>query len=99
MDPKFGKKVVCQNCTIKFYTLGKKDPKCPSCGQAYMEDQLLNQPVQNLQQSANQPTEKKPTNLKDIEEMDTQENDEDSDIISLDEQASIEETEENLENN
>ena len=36
-DIKFGKKVVCRNCGVKFYDLNRKPATCPSCGTEYIE--------------------------------------------------------------
>ena len=35
--PEFGKKVICNNCGVKFYDLNRKPATCPSCGTEYTE--------------------------------------------------------------
>ena len=36
-DIKFGKKVVCSNCEVKFYDLNRKPAICPHCGTEYVD--------------------------------------------------------------
>ncbi len=88
MDPKFGKKITCE-CGKKWYTLKKTNPKC-SCGKT-LEDQSIEAiPVVQVEKpQAKQPIKKEV----DIDKIDEADNSEDN-IISLEEQAEIENEEE-----
>ena len=35
--PEFGKKVICNNCEVKFYDLNRKPAICPHCGIEYVD--------------------------------------------------------------
>lgn len=88
MDPKFGKKITCE-CGKKWYTLKKTNPKC-SCGKT-LEDQSI-EIIPVIQQE--QPQPKEPVKKEeDIAKLDEVDNSEDN-IISLEEQAEIENEEE-----
>ena len=88
MDPKFGKKITCE-CGKKWYTLNKTNPKC-SCGKT-LEDQSIEAipVIQQEKPQAKQPIKKEV----DIDKIDEADNSEDN-IISLEEQAEIENEEE-----
>ena len=35
--PEFGKKVICNNCEVRFYDLNRKPAICPHCGTEYVD--------------------------------------------------------------
>ena len=88
MDPKFGKKITCE-CGKKWYTLKKTNPRCSS-GKT-LEDQSIETKhvIQQEQPQPKEPIKKE----EDIAKLDEVYNSEDN-IISLEEQAEIENEEE-----
>ena len=84
MDPKFGKKITCE-CGKKWYTLKKTNPKC-SCGK------ILTDPITESQSPIipeKIPVKEAPKKEDDISKIDDTEPSDDG-IISLEEQAEIE---------
>ena len=89
---KKGRKLVCKNCEGKFYTLGKtKNLNCPICGTEYNLDEELNYLLGAPLSGSIKPEGKK-DEFSDIENTDNVSDDDE--VISLDEAALEEETEE-----
>ena len=91
-DKKFGQKRVCTNCEVKFYDLNKKSPlSCPHCNsEIVIEDELSYTQIPQNIQSQNKSNIK--DEFADIENADSNSDDEDEEVISLDD-AAIEEEE------
>ena len=91
-DKKFGQKRVCTNCEVKFYDLNKKSPlSCPHCNsEIALEDEILNFNTTQANQQQSKPADK--DEFADIEN--SENNDVEDDVISLDD-ATIEEEQNN----
>lgn len=91
-DKKFGQKRVCTNCQVKFYDLNKKSPlSCPHCNsEIVLEDEILNFNTTQVNQQQSKPADK--DEFADIEN--SENNDVEDDVISLDD-AAIEEEQNN----
>ncbi|WP_440679056.1 TIGR02300 family protein [Candidatus Pelagibacter sp. HIMB1517] len=89
-DKKFGQKRVCTNCEVKFYDLNKKSPlSCPHCNsEIVIEDELsfVQSPQVNQQQNKSNVKDE----FADIDNADSDSEDQDEEVISLDD-AAIEE--------
>ena len=84
MDSKFGKKITCE-CGKKWYTLKKTNPKC-SCGKLLIDPIVENQSPIIAEKI---PIKESPKKEDDISKIDDTEPNDDG-IISLEEQAEIE---------
>jgi len=88
-DKNWGIKIYCE-CGAKYYSMNKKDKiSCPICSAEYLPEDL------NLRQSATVAPKIEPKKkLEDIENIDDVPDEESEDIISLDDQKEIEESNE-----
>lgn len=90
--PKFGKKRVCQNCSVKFYDFNKKTSiKCPQCNEECNIDEIDNVlSINSMTQLRNKIPEKEKIS-NDLEKdnsfsaVDDINEDDDEEVISLDE--------------
>ena len=91
-DKKFGQKRVCPHCEKKFYDLNKKSPLTCPCGEKeiVIEDEILNFNTTQANQQQSKPADK--DEFADIEN--SENNDVEDDVISLDD-AAIEEEQNN----
>ena len=86
-DKNWGFKIYCE-CGAKYYSLNKKDKiNCPVCSAEYVPDDLSSR-IAVVSLVKTEPKKK----LDDIENIDDTVDDESDDIISLDDQKELEET-------
>lgn len=94
MDKKFGKKRVCENCSVKFMDFNKPSPlKCPHCNHENSFDEIINNFILNhainskKQESKNlfEEKENKDSEIKDDNIDNINEVDDDNIVVSLDE--------------
>jgi len=92
-DQSWGNKIFCE-CGTKYYTMNKKDKiTCPACNTEYIPMEINLKPI--FEQVAKvEPKEKKIDDLDNIDDLSS--DGEDEDIISLDDQKEIEDSNENV---
>ena len=92
-DKNWGFKIYCE-CGAKYYSLNKKDKiSCPVCSAEYVPDDL------NSRAAMVSPVKVEPKKkLEELDSFDETSDDDSDDIISLDDQKDIEESNEDIKN-
>ena len=89
-DKNWGIKIYCE-CGAKYYSMNKKDKiTCPVCSVEYVPEDL------NLRQAVVAPKPEIKKKLDDLEDVDDHLADDSDDIISLDDQKEIEDSNEDI---
>ena len=89
-DKNWGIKIYCE-CGAKYYSMNKKDKiTCPICSAEYVPEDL------NLRQAVVAPKPEIKKKLDDIDNVDDHLEDDSDDIISLDDQKDIEDSNEDI---
>lgn len=89
-DKNWGIKIYCE-CGAKYYSMNKKDKiTCPICSAEYVPEDL------NLRQAVVAPKPEIKKKLDDLDNVDDHLEDDSDDIISLDDQKDIEESNEDI---
>ena len=91
-DKNWGIKIYCE-CGAKYYSMNKKDKiTCPICSVEYVPEDL------NLRQAVVAPKPEIKKKLEELDSFDETSDDDSDDIISLDDQKDIEESNEDIKN-